>query len=295
MDVFIGKHSRPLGRHYDAAIAYQGGRCIYYLVENVNADIKIGYVHSNYSVNQTDYMLKPSDIKYFPQLDYIVTISQICLNSLYNEFPTLKDRCLLIENICSPKMIKVMAQKGDTYEDNFSGVRLVSMGRFDIHIKGMDIAIKACRILKSAGIYFHWYWLGEGEHRNQLETMIREAGVQDVFILLGAKTNPYNYIKDADIYIQPSRIEGKSVALDEVKALAKPIVVTKFISVLDQFTNRQNALICDIDAKSLSDSIIELLNNKELRDSLVNNLKQEKVGNEEQAEIFESLLNNRHI
>ena len=83
--------------------------------------------------------------------------------------------------------------------------------------------------------------------------------------------------------------------MDEVKALAKPIVVTNFKSVLDQFTNRQNALICDIDAKSLSDSIIELLNNKELRDSLVNNLKQEKVGNEEQAEIFESLLNNRHI
>lgn len=295
MDEFIGKHSRPLGHHYDAAIAYQGGRCIYYLVENVYADIKIGYVHSNYSVNQTDYMLKPSDIKYFPQLDYIVTISQICLKSLYNEFPTIKDRCLMIENICSPKMIKAMAQKGDTYEDKYSGVRLVSMGRFDIHIKGMDIAIKACRILKSAGINFHWYWLGEGEQRNQLESMIREAGVQDVFILLGAKTNPYNYIKDADIYIQPSRIEGKSVALDEVKALAKPIVVTNFKSVLDQFTNRQNALICDIDAKSLSDSIIELLNNKELRDSLVNNLKQEKVGNEEQAEIFESLLNNRHI
>lgn len=290
MDEYIGKFSRPLNTHYDAAVAYQGGRCIYYLVENVDADVKIGYVHSNYSVNKTDYMLKSSDCKYFQKLDYLVTISQVCRNSLWNEFPLLKERSFVIENICSPQMILSMANQGESYADGFDGVRLASMGRFDIHIKGMDLALEACKRMKSEGILFKWYWLGDGEQRSQLEEMIRKAELEDVFILLGTKTNPYPYIKDADIYVQPSRIEGKSVALDEVKALARPIVVTNFDSVCDQFTDKQNAIICDINAQALAKAIISLINDDKLRESLVENLKKEKVGNEEQAELFKALL-----
>ncbi len=295
MDEYIGKFSRPLNTHYDAAIAYQGGRCIYYLIENVDADVKIGYVHSNYSVNKTDNMLKPADSKFFPKLDYIVTISQTCLESLLKEFHLLKERCLVIENICSPQMILSMANQGESYADGFDGVRLASMGRFDIHIKGMDLALEACKIMKSEGIVFKWYWLGDGEQRSQLEEMIRKAELEDVFILLGTKTNPYPYIKDADIYVQPSRIEGKSVALDEVKALARPIVVTNFDSVGDQFTDNQNAILCDINAQDLAEAITSLIEDNNLRSSLVENLTNEKVGNEEQAEFFKTLLEVKRI
>lgn len=295
MDEQYALLSRSIDKHYDAAIAYQGGRCIYYLVEKVNADIKIGFVHSNYSVNETDFMLKPSDSIYFPQMDYIATISQVCLESLWKEFPALKEKCLVIENICSPKMINTMAAKGESYTDGFKGVRLASMGRLDIQIKGMDMAVEVCRILKQKGVSFRWYWLGEGDQRPQLEKMIKDAGVGDVFILLGAKTNPYPYIKGADIYVQPSRIEGKSVALDEVKALARPIVVTCFGSVYDQFTDKQNALISEMNAQSVADNIIKLIEDNALAESLHQNLLNEKVGNEEQAEVFTSLLTKKRV
>lgn len=295
MDEYIGKHSCAISKHYDVAIAYQGGRCIYYLVENVDADVKIGYVHSNYSINKTDFMLKPSDSKYYPMLDSIVTISQICLSSLRTEFPKLEKRCHVVENICSPKMINLMAGEGETYSDGFNGIRLSSMGRFDIQVKGIDIAIEACKILKSKGITFRWYWLGDGNQRKKVENLVREFGVQNEFILLGAKINPYRYIKDSDIYVHPSRIEGKSVALDEVKALAKPIIVTKFDSVYDQFSDKQNALICDINAAAVANSIVDIIENKKLAKNLVDNLRHEKVGNEDQIEVFKSLLNKRSV
>lgn len=295
MDVWLGKNTPAIRKHYDAAIAFQGGRCIYYLAEQIDADVKIGFVHSNYSVNETDFMLKPSDSIYFPQMDYIVTISHVCLESLWKEFPALKEKCLVIENICSPKMINTMALNGESYTDGFKGVRLASMGRFDIQIKGMDMAIEACRIMKQKGVNFRWYWLGEGDQRPQLEKMIKEAGVEDVFILLGAKTNPYPYIKDADIYVQPSRIEGKSVALDEVKALARPVVVTCFGSVFDQFTDQQNALIAEMNAQSVADKIMKLIEDKSLAKTFHQNLLHEKVGNEEQAEIFTSLLTKKRV
>ena len=120
--------------------------------------------------------------------------------------------------------------------------------------------------------------------------MIRDAGIEDLFILMGVKVNPYPYIADADIYVQPSRVEGKSVALDEVKALSKPIVVTNFPSVYDQFTDEKTALIAKMDPSDIADKIIRLINEPETRQKLINNLKAEKVGNEEQVQIFESLL-----
>lgn len=290
MDTCYAKLANRIEKHYDAGIAYQGGRCIYYLVERVDADIKIGYVHNDYSASKIDFMMKPSDRLFFPLLDNLVTISPKCLESLRSEFPEIHDKCYVVENICSPKMIKAMAQNGESFSDGFEGIRLVTMGRFDINQKGIDYAISACKILKERKICFKWYFVGDGAERGQIENLIRQNMVKDEFILLGAKTNPYPFIKDSDIYVQPSRFEGKSVALDEVKALQKPVVVTSYSTVFDQFVDGKTALIAQMNAEDIADKIEILIRSKSMRDMLSSNLAEEKVGNEEQAEVFKSLL-----
>lgn len=290
MDTYIGKHTKKIDKHYDAAIAYAGGRCIYYLVENVDADVKIGYVHSDYLVNETDFMLYKADRKYYPYLDHIVTISQKCVDSLKQKFPDLADRCCVVENICSVKTIRNMAARGEGYMDGFDGFRISSLVRFDIYTKGLDLAVAATKILKDKGKNFRWYILGDGEQRPSLEELIVENGISEYFILLGAKVNPYAYLKDSDIYVQTSRIEGKSVSLDEAKALAKPVVVTCFPSVFDQFEDGKTALIAEMTAEDVANKIEQLMEDEQLRNCLSKNLQAEKVGNEEQAQIFESLL-----
>lgn len=291
MDVYLGKHSKPLDTHYDCAIAYAGGRCIYYLAENVNADIKIGYVHSDYLNNEVDFMLKKTDKIYYPKMDYLVTISNKCLQSLKTAFPEIKEKFVVIENICSCKMIDKMALSGESFNDDFKGFRIISLVRFDIYTKGLDFAIEASKILKSKNKDFRWYLLGSGYQESKLRKMIEESGLEKEFIILGAKTNPYAYLKDSDIYVQPSRVEGKSVSLDEAKALKKPIVVTNFSSVKDQFTDEKTALIAEMNAESVAQKILRLMEDENLRKTLSYNLSLEKVGNEEQAEIFESLFN----
>jgi glycosyltransferase involved in cell wall biosynthesis len=290
MDVWIAKHTPAIDKHYDAAIAYQGGRCIYYIVEQIDAKVKIGYVHNDYSNSAVDFNMKPADSIYFPKLDHIVTISEICLNSLFEEFPNIRGKFCMVENICSPKLIKQSAIDGDSFDDNFTGYRLVTMGRFDIWQKGIDWAVGVASILKSRNINFRWFFLGDGEQRPQVKQMIFESGVEDCFILMGVKVNPYAYIADADVYVQPSRVEGKSVALDEVKALAKPVVVTNFQSVYDQFIDEKTALIAKMDPHDIANKIERLINEPETRQRLVENLLNEKVGNEELAVVFESLL-----
>lgn len=291
MDSWLGKNIRPLKKKYDAAIAYQGGRCIYYLIENVKAHVKIGYVHSDYTGNETDFMLYAIDKKYFPKLDYIVTISDKCADSLRSVFPNLTNKIKVIENICSPSLIRKMSQEHVNFDKTYNGTRIITMGRLDWSVKGLDFIIETTKILKDKSIDFKWYLLGDGNDRHKVEVAIKEANISDYISILGAQTNPYPYLLKSDIYVHPSRIEGKSVALDEVKALAKPIVVTNFSTVTDQFTNNYNALICNMDPIDIADKIIQLITNPDKRNKLVENLRIEKIGNEEQALIFQTLIN----
>ena len=293
LDQFVAKHSAPQPGEYDAAIAYAGGRCIYYVAMRVKAPIKIGYVHSDYRINEMDYMLKPTDMIYFPQMDHLITISEQCLESLQVEFPMLASRCHVIENICSPRSIRSLADSGTSFSDQWDGFRLVTMGRLDIFYKGLDWAIEACALLKEKKIPIRWYILGDGVSRNELQKMIDDRGLHDTFILLGPQINPYPFIKDCDVYVQPSRVEGKSVALDEVKALAKPVVVTRFSTVLDQFRDDETALIAEMTPESIAEKIAMLLENESLRNTLCRNLTEEKVGNEEQVELFKQYITSK--
>lgn len=290
MDVWLGKNTAPLSDKYDAAIAYQGGRCIYYLIEQINAEVKIGYVHSDYLNNETDYMLYPTDKKYFPKLDYLVTISGHCADSLVKAFPDLKDKIKVIENICSPKMINSMSYEFKPFDDDFVGFRLMTMGRLDWNVKGLDFIVDAACLLRDANIDFRWYMLGDGHSRKKLEQAIAANSLQKHIVILGAQTNPYPFLNACDIYVHPSRVEGKSVALDEVKALAKPVVVTNFSTVFDQFKDRKTALVCDMDPRDIASKIKILIDSPDLRIKLSDNIKAEKIGNAEQAKIFESLL-----
>ena len=106
---------------------------------------------------------------------------------------------------------------------------------------------------------------------------------------MGERTNPYPYIAHCDVYVQPSRYEGKSIALDEAKCLAKPIVATRFSTVFDQLTDEKTALLADMNGDALAEQIERLLADETLRSRLAENLKNETVGNEAELLKFEAL------
>jgi glycosyltransferase involved in cell wall biosynthesis len=176
-------------------------------------------------------------------------------------------------NIVAPVTLKRMAQTPIEFEKK--GIMLVSVGRLNVQ-KGFDVAIESCKILIDKGLDIYWYILGEGDERAALERKIVENGLEDRFILLGIKENPYPYVNVADIYVQPSRFEGKSIAIDEAKILAKPVVVTNFPSVADQIVHLENGFVTQMTAESIADGIAELVANSPLCDKFTKNLLAEK-------------------
>ena len=152
------------------------------------------------------------------------------------------------------------------------------------------MAVAAADILNKKGLDFKWFAIGAGELEPSIRAQISKLGLEDKFILLGEKANPYPYFKSCDIYAQTSRSEGKSIAIDEAKIFEKPIVCTKFPTVFDQLTNGETALLAEINPESIAEKIEMLLNSGELREQLSENLKKQDLGNEEEIDKFYAML-----
>ena len=160
--------------------------------------------------------------------------------------------------------------------DNFNGLRILTVGRLSTE-KGQDIAIKALAKLIKRGYKVKWYCLGEGNARESYEKIIEEYQVEDYFVLLGASSNPYPYMKQCDIYVQPSRYEGYCITILEAKVLHKPIVTTNVNGVNEQINNGKTGLITDMYANELFLSVEKLIKDANLRNQLVENLKVERI------------------
>lgn len=270
-----------LTKQYDVAFAYITGETMFYTVEKVQANRKICFVHNDY---KTANHPKKYDYRYFEKLDGIASISKLCCDVLEEEFPEFSDKIWCIENITSSAVIKKRAVEFVPKEITGTN-NILSVGRL-MSQKGFDLAISAASILKKRNMDFHWYIVGDGELRKDLENQIENEGLQSEFTILGIKENPYPYIKACTIFAQTSRYEGKSVVLDEAKILAKPIVVTNYATVNDQIIDRREGIVVDMTPEGIANGIAELLGNKQLRKSLENYLSLHEYGNQREIEKY---------
>jgi glycosyltransferase involved in cell wall biosynthesis len=204
-------------------------------------------------------------------------------------FPELSDKFTVIENITSPRLIREYASEIEPFKDDKDKTVLVTVGRL-AQQKAIDLAVKACAELKKRGKKIRWYHIGTGDLKADIESLILELDVRDEFILLGERSNPYPYVGQCDIYVQPSRYEGKSIAIDEAKCLCRPIVTTNFTTVADQITDGVNGIICTMNETDIADKIEMLIDNEELRQKFSSNLSDEKTGNEEELEKFYQII-----
>ncbi len=273
-------------KSYDAAIGYLEGTSTYYIADFVKADKYVSVLHTDY-----DRILcqKKTDGKYYRKMDVLIGVSEKCTEKAVRYFPFLQGRTATVYNIISPTLIKEMAKEECEFPKKGDSKVILTVGRMS-EPKGIDTAVSACSELVGRGYDIKWYHIGTGEDEEKIKAKIQKLSLSDRFILLGEQSNPYKFISRCDIYVQPSRFEGKSIAVDEAKALKKPIVVTDFDTVFDQIEDSVNGIITHKDHVSVADGVERLINDFSLREALCGNLMNEKVGNEEEIERFYSLI-----
>ncbi|WP_410513560.1 glycosyltransferase [Paenibacillus sp. BR2-3] len=288
---YLASSLNVLDKRYDVAVGFLEKSSTYFCVDKVQAAKKIGWVHIDYDKLGMDPRF---DIKYFEQLDHIVTVSEECTHVLKKRFPEQRHKIEMIYNIVSPTMIKQMANQAniDVYERSHNEIIILSIGRLHYQ-KGFEMAVEACKILVDKGYKVRWNIIGQGEEHERLAHLIQENGLQNHFRLLGLKSNPYSYIKHADIYVQTSKFEGKSIAIDEAKILNKPILVTNFSTAKDQIKHGYNGWIVEMNPGDIARGIEQLILDEDLRLQLSKNLSQEQLGTEEEIDKLYKLVGER--
>lgn len=269
-----------IGGEYDAAISFNDPHFI--LNKKISAKKKLGWFHTDFSRIITDEKI---EAKMWSPLNYIVNVSESCKKAFDEKHPMLRDKSIVIENILSRSFVEGRAEEFDADEMKKTNGEtvLLSVGRFN-NQKNFDNVPEICRLIRRQGLNIKWYLVGYGGDEPLIREKIAEAGMENYVIILGKKENPYPYIKACDVYIQPSRYEGKAVTVREAQILNKPVVITAFETSASQLTNGFDGAVVPMDNEGCADGIAAVLQDKQLQQNFIENTKKTDYTNSAEIE-----------
>ena len=276
---YVRKNMR--GEHFDTAVIYSD-RTAEMAVKALRADGYLMFYHN------ADIGRAYHDTIGYRKSKRVVTVSKAQCEKLKKLIPAYAGKMITIHNYVDAEHILKMATKLDAdplfHEE---GIHIVSCGRLAPQ-KGFDLAIDACSMLMEDGFTdLHWYILGNGTDNDTLSVLCREKGVEDHFHLVGAKQNPFPYMKAADLYIQPSRSEGYSLSILEARVLCCPIIATE-AAAGEQLTDGVDGTLCAPEASCIYSAVKKHLKTPELSQKYRSALARHSF-DEENAQIIEEV------
>lgn len=257
----LAKSQPQMEKAYDVAIAYLEFWASQYVDQRVNAKRKILWLHFDYKGAGLD---PRHDAKMYGRADAVVTVSEACRDNFKVLFPTVEP-VLSIHNILSSKTVYGMAHAFEPEEELFAAdLVFVTVARIDFTSKGHDRGVAAFGKMKQrySDRSFRWLIIGDGPDRGRLEELIKGAGLEPNIRLLGEKTNPHPYVRRADVFLLPSRYEGKPMSVTEAQMNGVVPFVTDYASARGQIRHGQDGLICENRDEAITTMMDEIFSGK---------------------------------
>ena len=273
--------------NYDLAISFLTPH--YIVSHKVNAKKKIAWIHTDYGHVETDIV---SQLNMWGSYDYIASISQAVTTNFLKNFPQLEDKIIEIPNILPVKLISKQANEFDVSNEMIDDrtIKLLSIGRY-CEAKNFDNVPFICKKISELELNIKWYIIGYGEDEERIKKSIKESNMEEHVILLGKKSNPYPYIKACDVYVQPSRYEGKCVSVIEAQSLHKPVIITNYPTAKSQLKDGYDGVIVPLDNEECALGIYNALTSKELLHTISENTYKSDYSNYDTINDLINLIN----
>ncbi|MCR1839600.1 glycosyltransferase [Murimonas intestini] len=274
---------------YDFAISFLTPH--YFVNEKVDAKHKIAWIHTDYLTVQVNI---DSELKMWSAYDYIASISENVTKNFVKIFPSLEKKIILVENILPKSLVETQAKVlvPQAFESNI--LNLLSVGRFSTS-KNFDSVPEICSRIINKGVKVKWFLIGYGGDEPLIRQKVKESGMQEYVIILGKKENPYPYIRSCDVYVQPSRYEGKCVAVREAQMLGKPVIITNYTTAPSQLEDGVDGMIVPMEIEKCAQAIVDILKNENLLHELSENCKQRDYSNAEEIEKIYEIMEESDI
>ena len=249
---FLISKTKILPGNYDLAVEFHGyGKFpTAYTAVRVKAAKKALLFHDA-SIHWLEYV-----VSYLDCYDKLYCVSDAVYDKLASMFPEKRSRMEVLHNFIDADEIRRKSEEKADISEFTGEFKILTIARLEYQ-KGIDIAISAAQILKERGIPFKWYVIGDGSERKRLGRMIRAKGLDNSFILLGIRQNPYPYLKACDLFALTSRFEGYPVTLIEARALCVPILASDMPCIREQISDGVNGILTPADPKIIADKINE--------------------------------------
>lgn len=149
-------------------------------------------------------------------------------------------------------------------------INICSVGKIDVN-KGYDRLARIHKKLLDSNIKNKVYILGVGAEKSKIEEYLKENKLQNSFIFLGYKTNPYKYVKNCDLYVCSSFSEGFSTSVTEALIVGTPVVTTLCSGMYELLgENGEYGIVTENDEDALYEGIRHLTDHPDLLDHYKN-------------------------
>ena len=271
---------------YDLAISYIDPH--YIVAKKVDAKAKLSWLHTDFTRIDCNF---EQDAKMWDSCDWIVNVSESCKAAFDKKHPKLAGKSIVMENILSKSFVMRQTTALDVSAEmpDDGTVRLLSVGRF-CAAKNFDNVPDICRRLLETGLAVKWYLIGYGGDEALIRRKITESGMEDHVMILGKKDNPYPYIAACDLYVQPSRYEGKAVTVREAQMLGKPVVITNYATSASQLEDGVDGIVVPMDNAGCAEGIAALLRSPEKMAQLAENCRERDYSNAQEIEKIYNMM-----
>lgn len=231
---------------------------------------KIAWVRCDYKRWCSDNKRDEYDI--YKGYNAIVCVSEQTSQSFREVYPVFSDKVYAINNPQNAQ--NIIEQSLEPIENTDfikNGFTIVSIGRINPIKRFSTIPTVACE-LKQAGLSFKWFIIGDGDAQEKkcIQKEILELKVEDVVVMLGMQTNPYNYISQSNILVCLSRSEACPRVINEAKILKVPTITTDYPSAKEYITSGYDGIITSIN--EMASVIKNTISNTELYEKLKHNV-----------------------
>lgn len=249
---------------YDLAVSYIQSYTAKFVDENVKAKRKVMFYHGS---TDEHHEVNAVVMQHFER---IYCVSKGAQRAVQGFYPQYAEKIECLENYVDAECVR---HKANDFIPDYPQDKLIlcSCGRIT-QVKGFDLALGAAEILKQQGIDFKWYFVGDGADRAKIEILVSEKQLDDCIEITGLKNNPYPYIENCDMYVQPSYEEAYGLTIIEAQILGKVIVSTATIGGKTIIMDGKTGVIAKIEANSIAQKIILLNQNIDLQKTICGNL-----------------------
>ena len=208
----------------------------------------------------------------YRRCEKIIAVSENQANELKRFVPYAADKVMVIHNLTDVEGIRQKAEQSIQEVFDPQRFHIVTVGRVSRE-KGMDIAVRVCaKLVESGRKDICWWIVGDGPAMQEVRALVTDLGVEPYMKLVGMKGNPYPYIRQANLYVQPSRFEGYPMTILEALVIGQPVISTDNNGAKEIIEDSYTGLLCTANVDELTRVIDEVIIKTDKRDVLRKNV-----------------------